>query len=297
VSTLRAFENFLIHQRRLSNNTVSAYLSDLAIWESFGLDLESPFGRAEILSALEKMQNQNLEDSTLFRRRISLRAYINYLAIKNPDIEILLPELSWSFEENFDPKALECEEIEQLLKFPINEKQPESLRDKALLELIYAAGLRVSEVIALDWQDLDERLPSLRVMGKGKKQRLVPISERALYWLLQYKEKIHAHWSQKADRKFQSKIFLSRRLKSLTRMAVWKILRKRCLEQAIDVIHPHVLRHSFATHLIRGGADVRFVQALLGHSKINTTQRYLKVEDEDLRKMVLDFHPLMSLDE
>jgi site-specific recombinase XerD len=291
VSHLNDFENFIVHQKRLSPLSVSAYMSDLSDWLKTGLNLEKKIHKEDLLKAIEKLSKKNLHKNTLFRKRIALRSYLKFRALTEESYSILAEELKTQYEDEFNPQALSVEELTQLCSFPTHDDS-EALRDRAIIEMMYSAGLRASELLSLTWMDIDERLPSVRVLGKGQKERLLPLSARALYWLERYKNEKFPEWEDKLKKKYREKIFVSKRLKPLTRMALWKIFQRRSKQQGLDPVHPHQLRHSFATHLLQGGADVRFVQALLGHSKINTTERYLKFNDDDLRKMLNEFHPL-----
>jgi integrase/recombinase XerD len=294
VGILSDFEAYLSHERRLALLTVTSYMSDLTVWERFGLPLEEDFDREDLLRALEKMAEADFHGNTLFRRRVALRSFLKFRALKEKSYGELGADLETRYEDDFDPKALSVEEVGRLLNFK-TDSDPEALRDRSLLELIYSAGLRVSEALLLEWVDVDERLPSLKVLGKGQRERFVPLSERAFYWLDRYRAEKYPEWSSGLERRHRGRIFVSKRLKPLSRMAVWKICKRRALLQGLEPVHPHQLRHSFATHLLQGGADVRFVQALLGHKSINTTERYLKVQDEDLRRMIEEHHPLNSV--
>jgi len=289
---LEDFRAYMDGERRLSKNTVDSYLSDLNFWQLAGLDLSRPESPAaqSLRDALKTQSAQALSDATLARRSAALRLYVKFKSLQNPSWIGLLDEVPSGKLSSTFPKALDIDEIERLLDFEVLE--PRLLRNRALLELMYAAGLRVSEAITLQWSAVDERAGVLRVMGKGNKERLVPFSERAGHWLKKYREEIWPEWSAGAGRKDSEKVFLSHLKKGLSRMGVWKIIHQRALVAAIEGVHPHVLRHSFATHLLQGGADVRFVQLLLGHQSLNTTERYLKIADEELIKLFEEFHPL-----
>jgi integrase/recombinase XerD len=293
----KALEDFLWYlqgEKRLAPNSMSAYRSDLESWEVAGLELfsgEIP-AREKLLAVLEKFESQDLKSSTLSRRVASLRAYVRFRSLLDFRWEGLLDELPTPHEELPFPKALSRQEVEALLDFdPALDGR--LLRNRALLELIYASGLRVSEALSLTWTAVDPERRVLRVLGKGSKERFVPYSERSAAWLERYRELVWPLWQAKALKKHRDSIFLSHLSKPLTRMAVWKILQKRSLESGVDtLVHPHMLRHSFATHLLQGGADVRVVQLLLGHSSLNTTERYLKITDSELRQVFDEFHPL-----
>ena len=285
---------YLQGEKRLAPNSLSAYKTDLKIWQDAGLGI---FGkvtpsRETLVGVLEKFEAENRKSSTLSRRVASLRSYLRFRSILDVSWETLLEELPTPREELPFPKALSVSEVEKLLDFEPG-ADARLLRNRALLELIYASGLRVSEALNLSWSALEPGRRVLRVLGKGSKERFVPYSERAGRWLELYRERVWPDWQANALKKHRDIIFLSHLSKPLTRMAVWKILQKRSLEGGLETqVHPHMLRHSFATHLLQGGADVRVVQLLLGHSSLNTTERYLKITDSELRQVFDEYHPL-----
>jgi integrase/recombinase XerD len=293
----KVLEDFLWYlqgEKRLAPNSLSAYRSDLRSWEAAGLGLfagDIP-SREGLIAVLKKFETQDFKSSTLSRRVASLRAFVRFRSLLDLRWEELLEELPTPSEELPFPKALSRQEVEALLNFdPAFDAR--LLRNRALLELIYASGLRVSEALGLTWSAVEPGRRILRVLGKGSKERFVPYSERAAEWLERYHEQVWPQWQAKALKKHRDSIFLSHLSKPLTRMAVWKIIQKRSLESGVEtLVHPHMLRHSFATHLLQGGADVRVVQLLLGHSSLNTTERYLKITDSELRQVFDEFHPL-----
>ena len=295
---------FMQGERRLATNTLSSYLSDLAAWEKAGLNLENASNApsdSDLQRALDKLGKEKLSAATQNRRASSLRLYTRYRALRDSQQatsswDAFLEHLPQSKRAEMFPRALSVAEVTQFLNFggddDASQHDNEVLRNKAMLELLYAGGLRASELLDLEWSALDERRGVLKVFGKGKKERLVPITPRALEYLQRYRDQAWSVWSEKASKRDQNRIFLSRRCKPLTRMALWKILQRRCLVAGMDPVHPHVLRHSFATHLLQGGADVRFVQMLLGHASLNTTERYLKLTDDELTGVFRKHHPL-----
>jgi integrase/recombinase XerD len=289
---LADFRWFVAGERRLARNTVQAYLSDLAAWTAAGFAPESamPPSRQELLEIADRATT-GLEASTAARRVSTLRLYLRYRSLKYPAWEPLLDSLPASRAPESFPSALTQAEILQLLDFDPG-SDPRLLRDRALLELLYASGLRVSESVTLALPDMDLRAGLLRVRGKGDRERIVPFTERTGEWLERYQTGPRGDWAVGATRKQGSYFFLSHLRRGLTRMGVWKILRLRSLACGLDPVHPHMLRHSFATHLLQGGADVRFVQALLGHASLATTERYLKVADDELREVFARYHPL-----
>jgi len=293
---IEGFKNYLSIERRLSSNTVESYLSDLRAWLEAGFLPDSlPSTRIESLkTALRKFSEKDLESSTLLRRASSLRAFSRFLSLTDSSWEKLFEELPQGSLPEFFPSALDIEEIEEFLDFDPGQDAL-LIRNKSIFELLFASGLRVSELLNLSWQQVDERQGILRIMGKGNKERLVPYSERAGKWLFLYRDLVWQHWSEHLERRFQGRIFLNKDKKGLSRMGLWKIVQKRALQMGLDKrMHPHVFRHSFATHLLRSGVDLRAVQLLLGHASVATTERYLKITDEELHEVFKIYHPWSS---
>lgn len=290
---LDLFGDYLRGERRLATNSIQGYLSDLRFWKLAGLDLEAaePPSTEVLREALRHFEREKLSDRSLARRNSSLRLFTLFRSREFPGWRAFLTELPRNAKVEARPKALSVDEIARLLDFDPGD-DPRRLRNRALLELIYASGLRVSEAIALERSAIDERAMLLKISGKGSHERIVPYSERAAQWLEAYWERGRPQWAEGLNRRYQETVFLSSHQKGLTRMSVWNILRARGLEAGVDDVHPHVLRHSFATHLLQGGADVRFVQALLGHRSLNTTETYLKISDTELKSLFEKLHPL-----
>lgn len=287
------FRWYLAGERRLAQNTVDAYLNDLRAWSSAGVDLEAgdPPTEAGVQAGYAAFSEAGLRTATLARRAATLRAFVKYRALGRPAWEEALAFLPPSRAELKLPKAFSVAEVRTLLDFDPG-TDATALRNRALLELMYAAGLRVTEATTLTWAQVDERRGLLRVRGKGDKERFVPFTERAGEWLRRYREQVWPEWAEGLPKRQAETVFLSARRKGLTRMAVWKLLRQRALVAGLRHLHPHVLRHSFATHLLQGGADVRVVQLLLGHSSLDTTERYLKITDNELKTLFEKHHPL-----
>jgi integrase/recombinase XerD len=187
------------------------------------------------------------------------------------------------------PKSLSESQIEALLATPDIE-QPLGLRDRAMLELMYGAGLRVSELVGLTGTQLNLRQGVLRVLGKGGKERLVPLGEEALHWMQAYLAQARPHL---AGRRASTALFLSRRGEGMSRQQFWTTVKRYALQAGIDpaAVSPHRLRHAFATHLLNHGADLRALQMMLGHSSLSTTQIYTLVAREQLKKLHRDHHP------
>ncbi len=289
-------ENFLVFlqmERRLSPNTVNSYHHDLNSWALSGVDLcsESPPTKEQIIRSLESFENKKLSESTVARRGASLRTFVRYKSFRYAQWESILDEIPGGAAAKTLPKALSVDDILRLLEFEAREDV--DVRNRFMMELLYACGLRVSELTQLCWSHFDEKSEILRVFGKGSKERIVPYTDRVAHWARLFRETPSCQkLSSRAPKRNKDFVFLGPRLKPLSRMAVWNILHQRALLAGVDDVHPHVLRHSFATHLLQGGADVRFVQVLLGHSSLNATEKYLKISDDELNKVFAQFHPL-----
>jgi integrase/recombinase XerD len=187
------------------------------------------------------------------------------------------------------PDVLNPDEVDEILKQP-DTASDLGLRDRAILETMYATGMRVSELIGLKRSSVDEREGFVRVFGKGSKERIVPIGRSALKWLRRYLLKVRVRLAR--DGNGQETLFLNARGKPMSRMSVWNIVRASSTRSGLEKeVHPHTLRHSFATHLLEGGADLRAVQEMLGHSDIATTQIYTHIDREYLKEVHRTFHP------
>ncbi len=286
------FLNYLLVEKGLSLNTLEAYGSDIARYLSFlgekGIkhivDADTPV----ILKHLIRMRDEGLGARSRARHLVTLRGFYKFLVQekilqRDPAELIDLPKSGLNL-----PHALTIEEVKLLLNTPDHNK-PTGIRDTAMLELLYAAGLRVSELINLKLQDVNLEAGFVRVFGKGSKERIVPIGFFA-------KEKIENYFGDSRSRLLKSIVspylFVARAGKPMTRQGFWKLL-KRYAQQAgfIKKITPHSLRHSFASHLLEGGADLRAVQVMLGHVDISTTQIYTHVAREHLKKAHAKFHP------
>ncbi len=295
--SLEDFLWYLQGERRFSKNTVESYRFDLNFWVSVGMDLETsqPPSLSFFSSMIEKFQASDMASTSKARRLSALRLFIRYKSLlSSADAEDWLQRLTITptiREEMPLPKALALNQVESFLDFDPG-LDAALLRDRALFELIYASGLRISEALGLTWGAVRFEDELLLVQGKGSKERWVPSSKRALTWLQRYRDLAWKDWALAATKKFRDHVFISARGSPLTRMGAWKAFHRRSLLSGVDEVHPHVLRHSFATHLLQGGADVRAVQLLLGHQNLTTTERYLKIDDQELKKLFAEFHPL-----
>ncbi len=289
-------------ERRLSNNTLYAYNYDLKKYINFMYNELQLMSIDSIQSAhLEKFVNElsdtpkmdNKEgikkSSSIHRLFSTIRGFHQYLCqlriTKNDPSQLLVPpRLTRSI-----PTTLLVEEVNQIIQsVDLNKKY--ALRDQAILSMLYASGLRVTELVDLKLKNLmmDEGL--IRVFGKGGKERIVPFGKRALTFLKLYLKEVRPSNSKKGTS--QGILFLNHRGGKLTRMSIWNILHENTLRAGITKkVSPHVLRHSFATHLLEGGADLRSVQEMLGHSDITTTQIYTNIDKIYLKEIHKEFHP------
>ena len=292
-----AINSFLTHvrvEKGLSNNTVSAYRRDLVKFDAFAkkrkLTLES-VRRDDLVDFLASLFHQKLESRTVARHLVTLRNFFRFaqvqeLVAEDPSLNLESPKIRRSL-----PGYLRLDEVEKLLAQP-EEKTAIGLRDRAMLEVLYSSGLRVSELIGLRVMDLDRTVGCVRCIGKGDKERIVPIGKKATALVEKYLREARPQLLGKGTLANSSYLFLNRRGGAFSRVGVWKILsaygRKAGLRVALT---PHMLRHSFATHLLERGADLRSVQLMLGHSDISTTQIYTHVVEERLKQIYKAHHP------
>ena len=260
-------------EKGLSQNTLNAYRQDLSNFSNWlnPVYLEKA-NKINLLDYLAYRLKQGYSSRSTARSLSSLRAFYAYLLsksliIENPTSKIQSPKLGHSL-----PKVLSEEDVEKLINAP-NTKEPIGLRDRAMLELLYACGLRISELINLDVLNLNIRQGVAKVLGKGGKERLVPIGDQALDWISNYLT--YGREQLITDNKKSPYLFLSNRGTGMTRQAFWYRIKLYANKSGVDrSLSPHTLRHAFATHLLNHGADLRTVQLLLGHTSLSTTQIY-----------------------
>jgi integrase/recombinase XerD len=292
-----AINSFLTHvrvEKGLSSNTVSAYRRDLVKFDAFAkkrkLTLES-VRRDDLVDFLAGLFHQKLESRTVARHLVTLRNFFRFAQVQeliavDPSLNLESPKIRRSL-----PGYLRLDEVEKLLAQP-DEKTAIGLRDRAMLEVLYSSGLRVSELISLRVMDLDRTVGCVRCIGKGDKERIVPIGKKATALVEKYLREARPQLLGKGALSNSPNLFLNRRGGAFSRVGVWKILsaygRKAGLRVALT---PHMLRHSFATHLLERGADLRSVQLMLGHSDISTTQIYTHVVEERLKQIYKAHHP------
>ena len=284
--------NYLLVEKGLSSSTLESYSRDLIRYQLFLQDSDvgciSETDTALILKHLIALRNAGLGARSRARHLVSIRGFyrfaVNQKVLKRDPADLVdLPKTSLKL-----PDVLSVEEVSQLLSRP-DPAKPIGARDAAMLELLYAAGLRVSELVNLKLQSLNLESGFVRVFGKGSKERVVPIGSLA-------KEKIQFYLEHSRNVLLKNQvspyIFVARAAKPITRQGFWKLLRRYgSLAHLNKKISPHSLRHSFATHLLEGGADLRAVQVMLGHVDISTTQIYTHVTRKHLKDLHKRFHP------
>ena len=289
------FVNHLAVERGLSDNTMSAYRNDLSALAIFLSPKNNPtiswasVDERGIRNFLDDLDKRGYSLSTKSRKIASVKSFFNFLKSEGMIHTNVMDEVRQPRSSQVLPKALSIEEVDLLLNFRSEKKSPEELRDGVMVELMYAAGLRVSELVGLNTRDIDLDVGSVRTIGKGYKERIIPIYETAVESVSEYIAFVRPIHSQNQK---EEALFLNRRGCRLTRQAVWLQLRKLAIKVGISSkITPHMLRHSFATHLLHGGASLRHVQELLGHSNIATTQIYTHLTDKHLRDEYAKAHP------
>lgn len=279
-------------EKGLSPRTVEAYSRDLRRWSDFisrcGKSTPQEVEREEITLFLEEMRGRGLSPRSLARTTATLRSFQRFLVEEGIYGSLPATDLPSPRHAHILPRVLSQEEVERLLEQPIPEDPP-GLRDKAILESLYGTGIRISELTGLDLEDMDLGERELRVLGKGARERVVPIGDAAAAALREYvglgRPKLARDSSQRA-------LFLNQRGGRLTRQGAWELVKKYAGRVGLrEKITPHTLRHSYATHLLENGADLRYIQELLGHASISTTQIYTHVSKARVRESYLKAHP------
>ena len=291
---MQSYKRFLALEKGVSENTISAYMFDIERFCTFifhqGLEKFAHIEIQHIHAFLMMLEELGLALSSRTRTLSSLRGFFSYLfSSKIIDTDITEKAELPKTRRNL-PDTLSIEEMLAILEQPdISTKA--GIRDRAMLEMLYACGLRVSELCGLKQRDLLLEQEVIRVFGKGSKERIVPIGSSALEWVGTYQLEVRPHF-MKQGKSTNDILFLNQRGTGISRMSVWNIVTQATRDAGIEKhVHPHTFRHSFATHLLEGGADLRALQEMLGHSDIGTTQIYTHIDREFIRQVHKTYHP------
>jgi len=268
-------------EKGLSKNTIESYFFDLKKFSDFFKNRDvKELNYEDYLNYFESLHAEKKEVTTIIRNMISVRRFTKFLLLhnyleKDPLYNFELPKMKRNL-----PHFLSEEEVKRLIEC-MDVSKKNGLRDRLILEFLYGAGLRVSELTSMKLNQININGGFVIVLGKGKKERVIPLGEELIYWLKKYLET------------FEPKLYLlqGRNKKPITRQYIWKILKIAAQKAGIDDITPHTLRHSFATHLLQNGADLHTVQLLLGHSDISTTEIYTHITMDRLKDVYYQYHP------
>ena len=292
------FLNFLNVEKGFSQNTISAYHNDLYQMAEFAEDEAGNkglppawenFGRQGILSYQLNLKERGYTDTTRARKMAAANSFFSFMKEEHPSMDDPTEGVVSTRVGRSLPKPITINQVQRLLEQPDKIDTPEAKRDKAILELLYASGMRVSELVSLNVDDIDISGGYVRCFGKGHKERMIPIYQQAGVCVQTYLTGTRPHLVHSQNEKA---LFVNHRGDRLTRQGLWQILKGYAKEAGLDVeVTPHTLRHSFATHMLNGGADLRSVQELLGHANISTTQVYTHLTDEHIRSTYDKAHP------
>ncbi len=295
---INSFLTYLTVEKGFSPNTIAAYRNDLKQLAEFAteeadksgsLPSWASFGRQGMLKYLLNLKERNYAATTIARKVAALRSFFNFMKAEgtvndNPSQNVGSPKVGRSL-----PKPISISEVRRLLEQPAKQSRAEAKRDVAMLQLLYASGMRVSEMVSLNLDNIDVEEGSVRCLGKGHKERIIPIHQRAAQAVKEYVREVRPHLT--AHRQEETALFVNARGERLTRQGLWQILKEYARAAGLGGITPHTLRHSFATHMLNGGADLRSVQELLGHANISTTQVYTHLTTEHIRRTYEESHP------
>ena len=295
-STIHVFLSYLRVERGLAQNTILAYGHDLRKFAAFlrkrHRERLEDANREDVVDFLSSLYKEKMDSRSVARYLVSLRGFYKFALLENmistdPTENLESPKIRSSL-----PTYLRADEIDKLLAAP-NLATPIGLRDRAMLEVLYSTGLRVSELLNLRITDIDMRMGCVRCIGKGDKERLVPIGRKAIEAVERYLAEGRPKFARPASPPPHNHVlFLTQAGRRLSRVTIWKILHDYGVRLGLrGHLTPHKLRHSFATHLLEGGADLRSVQLMLGHADISTTQIYTHVVEERLKQIYKAHHP------
>ena len=291
-TSIKEFKTYLKIERSLSDNTIDSYIRDVKKLAFFGEKInknELKINKSDIKDFIKEINEDKISARTQSRIISGIKAFYKYLILEdyikiNPTELIESPKIGMKL-----PDTLSVSEIDSLLS-AIDFSHPQGQRNRAILEVLYSCGLRVSEAVNLKLSNIRFNEGYVKVLGKGNKERYAPIGSSALKYLKIYLKEVRIHQNIKKDS--EDIVFLNRRGKKLTRVMIFTIIKQLAGKIGLKKkISPHTFRHSFATHLIEGGADLRAIQEMLGHESITTTEIYTHLDREFLRDAIMTFHP------
>ncbi len=288
---VKRFLDYIFLECGLSGATVTAYKHDLTeFWASVdaqGIDA-ADISMEEVQRHLIELQRRGLVVSSIARHLAAIKVFLRWLHAERVLRQDLASLIEGTKKWRTIPDTVRYSQVEALLQAP-DPKSEFYLRDRAILELLYATGMRVSELVGLNLSQINLKLGYLRCFGKGRKERIIPVGRCAIEAVDEYVETFRPRLPNAAQ---SEALFLSRTGKVLDRTNIWRLVRKYAIHASIDKhLSPHTLRHCFATHLLAGGADLRIVQELLGHADVTTTQIYTHVDETQLKKVHREYHP------
>lgn len=277
------FAQYLEKECGVAKNTISSYLSDLKHFRNYVAELPiqhlNEFSAEHLAHFLEVHQKEKKSNQTLARYLFSIRSFFRFLKTEHTiDVDITRYLDAPKFWQKL-PTVLNVRQVEKLLEAPPVDTYL-GIRDKSILELLYATGSRVSELCHIQVEDVNFKYRFLRAIGKKNKERIIPLGDRALYYLKEY-----------LGERIDGPLFLSQQGSALRRETVWRIVKKYAVQVGFYSVSPHTLRHCFASHLLENGADLKSVQEMLGHTDISATQRYSHLEKEEIKEVHAKHHP------
>ena len=284
---IKEFIEYLIIEKKLSNNTIMSYTNDLKLYNEYIKKQFNNISKEDIIKFIAYLNNKKLSSKTINHTIGTVKNFHNYISLKYNLKNVSLNIKRLKMNKDL-PKTLAIDEINILLD--IDCKNCFDYRNKAMLELMYSAGLRVSELLELNVNDIDLNDNVVKVFGKGSKERIVPIGDYATIALRKYINEYRICLIKKGI--ITDKLFLNNHGREMSRSGFFKLIKKMAIEKGIKKeISPHTIRHSFATHLLEGGADIRSIQELLGHENMSTTQIYTHVRNDIMRDNYDKYHP------
>ncbi len=291
---IQSFLHYVRFEKGLSENTIISYSHDCTVFlqslHNKNIQSLDILKKSDIENFIKELTELGLHSSSRARYIASIRHFMKYCVSSGFVTHDYTETIDLPKNKRELPETLSVEETLAIIEQPDTETHA-GLRDRAILETLYSSGLRVSECCTLRQRDILEDVEVLRILGKGAKERIVPIGKNALSWIKRYTRETRPVFSKKTTAG-QDFLFLNQRGSALSRMAIWNIVSENTKKAQIEKhVHPHTFRHSFATHLLEGGADLRAVQEMLGHADISTTQIYTHIDREYIKEVHTSFHP------